>query len=111
MSGFYFPGHLLVSGLIFKWLFGKRSAGQAGQERRALIVPLWKPAAIADRKRITTHIAKDNLTAAIEMGDMLIEKADDVNMLQQPNMGRPEYRLQTHRIEVIRLLHSSQQWP
>jgi len=26
MSGFCFPGHFWLSGLIFKWLFGKRSA-------------------------------------------------------------------------------------
>jgi plasmid stabilization system protein ParE len=38
-------------------------------------LPLWKPAAIADRKRITQYIAKDNTRAAIEIGDMLMQKA------------------------------------
>ena len=89
-------------------------------------MPLWKPAAIADRKRITAHIAKDNLTAAIEMGDMLIEKAELLD--QHPMLGRvgrvkgtrelvahPNYiliyRVAGEVAEVLRVKHAAQQYP
>ena len=49
-------------------------------------MPLWKPAAIADRKRITAHIAKDSPRAAIELGDMLMQKAAQLD--QNPMQGR-----------------------
>ena len=86
----------------------------------------WLPAANGNRFEQLDYIAQDNPLAAIGQ-DEEIER--QVNMPQQPKMGRPErlkgtrelvishtpfiavYRLQTHRIEVIRLLHSSQQWP
>lgn len=87
----------------------------------------WLPAANGNRFEQLDYIAQDNPLAAIGQ-DEEIER--QVNMLQQqPKMGRPGrlkgtrelvishtpfivvYRLQTHRIEVIRLLHSSQQWP
>lgn len=87
----------------------------------------WLPAANDNRFEQLDYIAQDNPLAAIGQ-DEEIER--QVNMLlQQPKMGRPGrlegtrelvvsrtpfivvYRLQTHRIEVIRLLHSSQQWP
>ena len=38
-------------------------------------MPVWKPAAIADRKRISQYIAKDNPMAAIDMIDLLMSKA------------------------------------
>lgn len=89
-------------------------------------MPLWKPAAIADRKRITAHIAKDNLTAAIEMGDMLIDKAALLD--QHPMLGRvgrvkgtrelvahPNYiliyRVAGEVAEVLRVKHAAQQYP
>lgn len=87
----------------------------------------WLPAANDNRFEHLDYIAQDNPLAAIGQ-DEEIER--QVNMLlQQPKMGRPGrfkgtrelvisrtpfiavYRLQTNRIEVIRLLHSSQQWP
>ena len=89
-------------------------------------MPLWKPAAIADRKRITAYIAQDNPQEAIEMGDLLVDKA---NLLtQQPMLGRvgrvkgtrelvPHlnyiliYRLAAGTAEVLRVKHSTQQWP
>lgn len=89
-------------------------------------MPLWKPAAIADRKRITKYIAKDNLRAAIEMGDMLIQTAEKLD--QYPALGRegrvegtlelvvhPNYIL-IYRIvdkvpEVLRVKHAAQKWP
>ena len=87
----------------------------------------WLPAAHDNRFEQLDYIAQDNPLAAIGQ-DEEIER--QVNMLlQQPKMGRPGrlkgmrelvmshtpfvavYRLQANRIEVIRLLHSSQQWP
>ncbi len=89
-------------------------------------MPLWKPAAIADRKCITIHIAKDNPLAAIDMGDMLIAKAAMLD--QHPLLGRvgrvkgtrelvahPNYILICRVIdgaaEVLRIKHAAQQWP
>ena len=89
-------------------------------------MPLWKPAAIADRKRITVYIAQDNPQTAIEMGDMLIEKAALLD--QHPMLGRvgrvkgtrelvahPNYiliyRLVGEVAEVLRVKHAALHWP
>ena len=89
-------------------------------------MPLWKPAAIADRKAIIAYIAQDNPQAAMEMGDMLIEKAALLD--QHPMMGRvgrvkgtrelvahPNsiliYRVIGEAAEVLRVKHAAQQWP
>lgn len=89
-------------------------------------MPLWRPAAIADRKSITAYIAQDNIRAAIEMGDMLIEKAALLD--QHPMLGRvgrvkgtrelvahPNYiliyRLVGKVVEVLRVKHVAQKWP
>lgn len=103
-----------------------RRLGQAGREHGELILPLWKPAAIADRKRITQYIAQDNPRVAIDMGDMLIQKAEKLD--QHPRLGRvgrvkgtrelvvyPNYIL-IYRIvakvpEVLRVKHAAQKWP
>jgi toxin ParE1/3/4 len=89
-------------------------------------VPLWRPTAIADRKKITAYIAQDNPQAAIEMGDMLFEKAQLLD--EHPKLGRvgrvkgtrelvahPNYIL-IYRIvgevaEVLRVKHAAQKWP
>jgi len=89
-------------------------------------VPLWRPAAIADRKAITVYIAQDNPRAAIEMGDMLMEKAALLD--QHPALGRvgrvkgtrelvahPNYiliyRIVGKVVEVLRVKHAAQKWP
>lgn len=89
-------------------------------------MPLWKPAAIADRKRITAHIAQDNPRAAMEMGDLLMEKA--ALLESHPMLGRvgrikgtrermvhPNYiliyRVDAGVAEVLRVKHAAQQWP
>ena len=89
-------------------------------------MPLWKPIAIADRKRITAHIAKDSPRAAIELGDMLILKA--VQLDQNPMQGRigrvkgtrelvahPNYiviyRVIGKSAEVLRVKHAAHKWP
>lgn len=89
-------------------------------------MPLWKPAAIADRKNITAYIAKDNLRAAIDMGDMLIEKAAQLDRNpMQGRIGRVKgtrelvahpnylviYRIVGKTVEVLRVKHAAQQWP
>jgi len=89
-------------------------------------LPTWKPAAIADRKRIIAYIAQDKPRAAIELGDLLMEKAGllDLYPLLGP-VGRVTgtreltvhpnyiliYRLVDDAVEVLRVKHAAQQWP
>ncbi len=89
-------------------------------------MPVWKPAAIADRKRITAHIAKDNVMAAIDMADLLIAKA--LVLGEHPLMGRAGrikgtrelvahpnyilfYRVVGSKVEILRVKDVAQQWP
>jgi len=89
-------------------------------------LPVWKPTAIADRKRITEYIAQDNPRAAIEMVDMLMQKAAQLD--QHPTLGRvgrvkgtrelvahPNYiliyRVVGKAAEVLRVKHAAQKWP
>lgn len=87
----------------------------------------WLPKAIANREAQISYIAKDNPLAAISQGDLIAEQVD--MLLQHPKMGRigrkketrelvisrtpfiVVYRIKGTHIEVIRLLHTSQQWP
>ena len=73
------------------------------------------------------YIAQDNPLAAISQDEEIEQQVD--MLMQHPQMGRPGrmkgtrelvisrtpfivvYRVKGKRIEVIRLLHSSQQWP
>jgi len=87
----------------------------------------WLPQAQSNRLEQLDYIAQDNPLAAINQ-DEEIER--QINMLlAHPQMGRPGrvtgtrelvisstpfvviYRLQGQSIEVLRLLHSAQQWP
>ena len=87
----------------------------------------WLPQAQSNRLEQLEFIARDNPLAAINQ-DEEIER--QINMLlTHPKMGRPGrvtgtrelvisstpfvviYRLQGPSIEVLRLLHSAQQWP
>lgn len=89
-------------------------------------MPYWRPAAIADRKSITAYIGLDNPRAAIETGDMLIQKAGQLD--QNPTLGRigrvkgtrelvvhPNYiliyRVVGEEVEVLRVKHAAQKWP
>lgn len=87
----------------------------------------WLPQAIANRDVQIDYIAKDNPLAAISQGDLIAKQVDQ--LLEQPGMGRIGrkrgtrelvisktpfvviFRVKAERIEIIRLLHSSQQWP
>lgn len=86
----------------------------------------WKPAAIADIKSITAYIGQDNPGAAIETGDMLIEKAGQLDQNQAlGRIGRVKgtrelvahpnyiliYRIIGKDVEVLRVKHSAQKWP
>ena len=89
-------------------------------------MPKWRPAASADRKRITDYIAEDNPKAAIELGDALIEMAGllDENPMQG-RIGRVKgtrelvahpnyilvYRVVGKAVEVLRVKHAAQKWP
>ena len=87
----------------------------------------WLPEAHRNRLEQLDYIAQDNPLAAIGQ-DEEIER--QVNMLlEHPKMGRPGrvagtrelvvsstpfvviYRLRAQYFEVIRVLHSSRQWP
>lgn len=87
----------------------------------------WLPAANANRFEQLDYIAQDNPLAAIGQDEQIEHQVD--MLMQHPHMGRPGrkkgtrelvishtpfiviYRVKGPRIEVIRLLHSSQQWP
>lgn len=89
-------------------------------------MPVWRPTAISDRKSITAYIAQDNPRAAIELGDMLMQKAEQLN--QHPMLGRAGrvkgtrelvahpnyiliYRIVGKAVEVLRVKHAAQKWP
>lgn len=86
--------------------------------------------AIADRKRIASHItayiAEDKPNAAIELGDMLMQKAEQLD--RHPMLGRAGrvegtrelvahsnylliYRIVGNAVEVLRVKHAARKWP
>jgi toxin ParE1/3/4 len=90
---------------------------------------VWLPTAIVNRDDQLDHIALDNPRAAIEQGDRIMDQVD--NLFDHPEIGRVgrvfgtrelvingtpfilvyRYKPQAQRVELIRLLHGSQQWP
>ena len=88
---------------------------------------VWLRKAIADRDAQLDTIAHDNPRAAIEQGDRIAHQVGQ--LVLHPEMGRTGrmqgtrelvisrtpfvvvYRLKGRRIELLRLLHGSQQWP
>lgn len=89
-------------------------------------MPTWKPAAIADRKRIIAYIAQDKPRVAIELGDLRMEKAGLLDLYPLlGSVGRVKgtreltvhpnyiliYRLVDGAVEVLRVKHAAQQWP
>lgn len=88
---------------------------------------VWLKRAIGDRDAQLDYIAQDNPLAAVTQGDRVEEQLDQ--LLRHPQMGRPGrkqgtrelvisrtpfivvYRIKGKRIELLRLLHGSQQWP
>jgi len=82
--------------------------------------------ALADRDAIMAHIAQDNVVAAIELDldfEAKVENARRRPTLYKPGrvkgtreiVVRPNYvmvyRVSGDEVEVLRVLHSAQQWP
>lgn len=88
---------------------------------------VWTPRAREQRREAIEYIAQDNPAAALDQLDE-IEKQTDT-LLQHPEIGRTGrkhgtrelvisrthfvvvYRIKAKRIEVLRLLYTSQEWP
>lgn len=90
---------------------------------------VWLPAAIANRDALIDYIAQENPKAAIKQDDSIENQTDQ--LVEHPEMGRPGrkqgtrelvisqtnfivvYRIKPKekRIEIWRVLHSSQAWP
>jgi len=88
---------------------------------------VWFKRAINDRDAQIEYIARDNPLAAVSQGDRIEEQVD--MLIDHPKMGRTGrkkdtrelvisrtpfimvYRIKGQRIELLRLLHGSQQWP
>ena len=91
------------------------------------MILVWLPSANVTRDAQLDYIAQDNFLAAIDQ-DKEIETQVDM-LLDHPDMGRPgrvkttrelvigrtsfivAYRVKGERIEILRILHGSQQWP
>ncbi len=91
------------------------------------MILVWLPSANKTRDAQLDYIAKDSVLAAIDQ-DSEIERQVDM-LLNHPNMGKPGrvktsrelvisrtsfivvYRIRGERIEVLRVLHGSQQSP
>jgi toxin ParE1/3/4 len=86
----------------------------------------WRPLALQDRDRIMDYIAQDNPVAALELDELIEQKAEQ--LLEQPTLYRPGrkrgtremvvhpnyiviYRVQGEVVEILRVKHAAQQWP
>ena len=89
----------------------------------------WLETATDTRKEQLEHIAKENPIAAVEQGERIISQVEQLSTY--PELGRAGrkqgtrelvisrtsfvviYRVKpkAKRIEILRVLHSSQQWP
>jgi len=87
---------------------------------------LWRPVAEADLDGIIAYIAQDDPVAAIDLGDAIDRRVAELP--KQPKLyrlGRVKgtremvvhpnyivvYRIVRGYIEILRVLHSAQQWP
>ncbi|MBK5204287.1 MAG: type II toxin-antitoxin system RelE/ParE family toxin [Polaromonas sp.] len=87
---------------------------------------VWTRPAREDRKAIREYIAADNPSAALDLDELLSEKA--ARLLDHPGLGRPgrlegTRELVAHRnyiliydvagdlVRVLRVLHAARQWP
>ncbi len=91
------------------------------------MILVWLPSALVTRNAQLDYIAQDSFLTTIDQ-DAEIEKQVDM-LLVHPNMGRSgrvkttrelvigrtsfivAYRVKDDRIEILRVLHGSQQWP
>ena len=87
---------------------------------------VWTRPAREDRKAIREYIAVDNPSAALDLDELLSDKA--ALLLDHPGLGRPgrlggTRELVAHRnyiliydvvgdlVRVLRVLHAARQWP
>jgi addiction module RelE/StbE family toxin len=87
---------------------------------------LWTRPASADRRRVYEFISADNLRAARKMDLIFAEKAEILTRFAE--IGRPGrvsgtrellahrhylliYRILGDTVQILRLLHTSRQWP
>jgi toxin ParE1/3/4 len=93
------------------------------------LILAWLPRAIKNRDAQIDHIAKESPKAAIDQGDRIEEQIN--RLVDYPEMGKPgrkkgtremvisktpfivvyRYKPRIKRIEIMRLLHGSQQYP
>ena len=87
----------------------------------------WRPKAERDLDAIVDYIAVDNPTAAVQQGDEIFEQV--MGLEDFPEKGRrgrvqstfelviirtpyiATYRIKETKIQILRILHSSQPWP
>jgi toxin ParE1/3/4 len=86
----------------------------------------WTKGALADRRAIFDYIEADNPRAALKLDDMVRQKAS--RLAAHPHLGRPGrvvgtrelvvhrhyvlvYDIRGETIRVLRLLHTSLNWP
>lgn len=87
---------------------------------------VWTLPVREDRKSIREYIADDNPSAALDLDELLSERA--ARLLEHPGLGRPgrlkgTRELVAHRnyiliydvvgelVRVLRVLHAARQWP
>ena len=86
----------------------------------------WKQMAREDRAAIMDYIAEDNPVAALELDELIEQKAEALPAnptLYRPGRARGTreavvtenylmvYRVTDKRVEILRVLHARQQWP
>lgn len=87
----------------------------------------WRPKAVQDLDSIVDYIAADNPGAAVAQGDEVYEQVMDLkDFPERGRRGRVQgtlelvinrtpyiavYRTKGGKIQVLRILHSSQPWP
>lgn len=86
----------------------------------------WNPLAREDRAAIMDYIAQDNPVAALDLDELIEQKAEGLSA--NPTLYRPGrvrgtrevvvtenylivYRVTDKRVEILRVLHARQQWP
>lgn len=86
----------------------------------------WTPEALDDRRTIYAYIEADNPGAALDLDELLSEKA--ARLVDHPGLGRPgrvvgTRELVAHRnyiliydvvgemVRVLRVLHAARMWP
>ena len=87
---------------------------------------VWRPAAFEDRAAIMDYIAEDNPGAALDLDELIEEKASD--LIDHPRLYKPGrmkgtremvvhpnyvvvYQENKTEVVILRVLHARQQWP